>query len=224
MSKAKRLSPGVVKMLSDVAGKKTPTNSQSSPKLRPTPEQMRRGSFRQTPVKTDQGQVTSSAFRRQPLFETLAKGNSGIDAEGLRALRFYREAHEATARSLTRCALDAEGRGGGGVPLGLPPSMLADYRLKTCEDAIADLLPTMRAVVLEDQSFSAIAIERFGGRKQNWLVQEESRGRIKKGGKMKFIDKIVPRSGRHRELIKEEFARGVKRLTKAVAPYLRTGG
>jgi hypothetical protein len=56
-----------------------PADSQSFPKLRPTPEQMRRGSFRQLPVKTDQGQVTNSAFRRQTHFEALAKGKSGID-------------------------------------------------------------------------------------------------------------------------------------------------
>jgi hypothetical protein len=53
--------------------------------------------------------------------------------------------------------------------------MLVDYR-KACEGAIADLLPTVRAVVLEDYSFSAIAVERFGGCKQKGLVQEESRG------------------------------------------------
>jgi hypothetical protein len=97
--------------------------------------------------------------------------------------------------------------------------MLADYRLKACKDAIVDLLPTMRAVVFEDQSFSATAIGRPGGIKQNRLEQEKSRGRTKKGAKMVFIDKIVPKSGRHREMLREEFARGLKLLTMAVAPY-----
>jgi hypothetical protein len=223
MSRSRSLSAGVVKMLSEAAKARSPQQRKpSSTKVKPTPEQMRKAKFVQEAGKTERGQVTSAAYRRQPLFETLAKGKSGIDEEGLRALRFYRDRYEAAAMSLTRCALDAEGRGGG-TPLCLPPGLDADYIVKRCDAALGELVATMRAVALEDKSFSEVAIARFGSRKQSWLEQEKERGRTKKGGKMVFVEKIVPKSGRHREFIREEFSEGLARLIAAVRPFVRTG-
>jgi hypothetical protein len=166
--------------------------------------------------------VNSVAYRRQPLFETTAKKGNDIDRDGLQALRFYRERYEATAASLTRCALDVEGRGGG-TGQGLPPILDADYMLRAIEAAIGPLVDTMRAVALEDRSFSEVAISRFGSRTQSWVEQEKSRSRTKQGGKMVFVDKVVPKSGRHREIIREEFLLGVARLIAAAGKYLRTG-
>jgi hypothetical protein len=183
MTSAKALSPGVVKMLSQAAQRKPQCQSADAgvARVKPTPEQMRRAHYEPQSAKTHKGQVTSSAYRRRPLFETLAKGKSGIDADGLRALRFYRDRYEGTAKSLTR-----------------PPGLDADYIVKRCDAEMGAVADTMRAVALEDQSFSEVAIARFGSRTQSWIEQEKVRGRTKKGGKLRFVEKIVPKSGRHR--------------------------
>jgi hypothetical protein len=78
--------------------------------------------------------------------------------------------------------------------------------------AVAD---TVRAVAIEDQTFSEVAIARFGSRVQTWIEQEKTRGRSKKGTKLAFVDKIVPKSGRHREIIRDEFLLGLSRLVAA---------
>jgi hypothetical protein len=211
-------------MLSQAAQRKPQCQSADAgvARVKPTPEQMRRAQYEPQSAKTHKGQVTSSAYRRRPLFETLAKGKSGIDADGLRALRFYRDRYEGTAKSLTRCALDIEGRGGGD-PHRLPPGLDADYIVKRCDAEMGAVADTMRAVALEDQSFSEVAIARFGSRTQSWIEQEKVRGRTKKGGKLRFVEKIVPKSGRHREIIRDEFLLGLERLKEAVRPFLRTG-
>lgn len=198
-----------------------PSEEPAQPKaevVKPTPEQMRGGRFARETGKVKRGQVDAAPYRRQPLFETLFKTRGTcITDEGLRALRFYRDRYEATAASLTRCALDV--RLGGGGSSCLPPLLDADYIIRQCDTAMGAYAPTMRAVALEDQSFSDVAIARFGSRTQNWLEMEKQRGRTKKGAKMVFVDKIVPKSGRHREIIKEEFAAGLELLIKAVRRY-----
>lgn len=193
------------------------------PRVGPTPEQMRGERFKKRSSKTSHGQVSAVAYHRQPLFETLAKTGT-VDVDGLRALRFYRNQFEEAAHSLTRCALDVQ-TGGGGMPSCLPPGAGADWTVQRCESAMGAVVDTVRAVALEDKSFSDVAIERFGGRKQNWLVQEEKSGRTKARAQNKdrtkpkplprFVDKIVPKSGRHREIIRDEFLLGLKRLKEA---------
>lgn len=193
----------------------TPPPAPKAQRLGPTPEQQQKAAYERRSTKTRHGQANSIAYRRKPLFETLARQRSGIDLEGLKALRFYREAYELTAASLTRCALDVQERGTG-VPQSLPPLMLSNQAVENCEVAVGGVVATLRAVALDDKSFSQVAIERFGSRKQDWLEQNKSRGRGRDGKALVFIEKIVPKSGRHREIIRREFLLAVERLTAAV--------
>lgn len=210
-------------LLAPIAPQKAPER-QKAQAAAPTPEQQQKATFERGSSKTAHGQVNSVAYRRQPLFETLFKGrNSGISLDALTAMRVYRERHEATATSLTKCALDIQGRGGG-LPSCLPPGLEADYLVRHIETALGPLADTMRRVVLEDQSFSDVAIARFGSRVQNWIESEKQRVRTKKGARMVFVEKIVPKSGRHREIIRDEFMAGLDRLVAAVRPHIRTGG
>lgn len=214
--KARAMLAGVVPKPAPAAPKKARSG--------PTPEQERHGDYVRGSAKTAHGQVNSVAYRRRPKFETLAKAKgSDIDRAGLEAMRFYRDSHEEAARSLTRCALDVQAAGGG-MPSCLPPG-LSNVPLEwlaagatvpqELERAIGNVVSTMRAVVLEDMSFSDVAIARFGSRRQSWLETEKQRGRTKRGGKMVFVEKIVPKSGRHREIVRQEFTLGLRRLTKA---------
>lgn len=170
----------------------------------PTPEQHRKGVFERGGSKIERGQVSALAYRRQPRFETLAKDkDGGISDDALRAMRFYRERFEASNRSLTRCALDVTGRGGGGGTPSAPPTIMADHAVRTIEAAIGAYITTVRAIVLDDQTFSEVAIERFGGKAN--------------------VDKPMPRSGRHRQIVRDEFMAGLTRLTSAAAPFLISG-
>lgn len=191
-----------------------------APIVKPTPEQMRGERFKRETTDTRHGQVVSIGYRREPLFETMAK-TGVIDAAGLKALRYYRNRHEETAHSLTRCALDVQ-TGGGGMPSCLPAGAGLDYEVRRLEAAIGAVVDTVRAVALEDQSFSEVAIARFGSRKQSWLESEKSRGRTKKGGKLAFVEKLVPKSGRHREIVRDEFLLGLGRLIKVHAQITST--
>lgn len=210
-------------LLAPVVPRKEPQRQKSEP-AGPTPEQRQKATFERSSSKTAHGQVNSVAYRRQPFFETLAKGrNSGVSLDALTAMRVYRERYEATATSLTKCALDIQGRGGG-LPSCLPPGLDADYLVRHIETALGPLADTMRRIVLEDQCFSDVAIERFGSRVQSWIESEKQRGRTKKGARMVFVEKIVPKSGRHREIIRDEFMAGLDRLVAAVRPHIRTDG
>ena len=200
----------------------------AEPRLGPTPEQRAKADYARKGGKVEKGQVGEAAYTRQHLFEKLAKTH-GISEEGLAALRFYRKAHEEQDASPTRCALNDEGRGGG-VPLCLPFSisgmMLEDLAGGTLVDALerglGHTLTTMRAVALEDQSFSTIAIARFGSRVVPWIEQEKARRTDRNGVKRRYVDKIVPISGRHRQIIADEFQVGVERLIAAHQPYNST--
>lgn len=161
----------------------------------------------------------NKAYRRQPLFETLWKQKgSGISIEGLHALRYYRTRFEETEQSLTRCALDIQGRGGGAeapLPRGVDAFMLvgegANRTLDLLEQAMGSVADTVRAVAIEDRSYSDVAIQRWGSRKQSWIIQPAG-----KAGRASHVEKIVPKSGRHREAIRQEFLLGLSRLVRAV--------
>lgn len=187
-------------------------------RIGPTPEQRRKADYVRESSKTAHGQVTSRAYRRKPLFETLAKTSKDITPAGLRALRVYRERFEDTQASETRSVLDMEERGGGVPGSRIPRIIDADFTVKLFESAIGGaILSTVRAVALEDMSYSAVAIQRYGSRKQSWIVQERSRQRDKDGKpRMRFVEKIVPRSNTHREIIRDEFVLGVRRLASMV--------
>lgn len=211
-------------MLAGVAASVPPRKVEQD-RLGPTPEQRRHGVFRLGDVvdKAANGVTINigKAYRREPLFETLAKDHrSGIDTEGLRALRYYRARFEETEVSLTRCALDVQGRGGGDtapLPRGVDPFMFigagANRTLDRLEQAMGAVADTVRGVAIEDRSYSDLAIARWGSRKQSWIKQP---GRKGQGGKATFSEKIVPKSGRHREAIRQEFLLGLARLVDAV--------
>lgn len=193
-------------MLADVVpAKKAPVAPKAKPSA-PTPEQMGKAVY---------VRHNSLSYRRQPLFETLAKTHGWISDDALRAMRMYREWHEASNKSLTRCSLDVEGRGGG-MPSGLPPIIGASFSLKLCQAAIGSIVDVFDKIVLEDRSFSDVAIERYGSRRQSWLKQPSAKG-AKQGKGAKFVEKIIPKSGRHRETIANEFQAGLKRLVEMIA-------
>lgn len=208
----------------DVIDVRQPTE----PRLGPTPEQRAKADYARKGGKVEKGQVGVAAYTRQYLFEKLAKTHS-ISEAGLAALRFYRKAHEEHDASPTRCALNDEGRGGG-VPLCLPFSIsgmfLEDLAGGTLVDALerclGHTLTTVRAVALEDHSFSTVAIARFGSRVVPWIEQEQKRRIDRNGNKARYVDKVVPISGRHRQIIADEFELGVERLIEAHRPYAST--
>lgn len=193
--------------LAEVAPKPAarPSRPRSKPSA-PTPEQM---------AKADYVRRNSLTYRRQPLFETLAKTHDWISDDALLALRMYREWFEASNKSLTRCSLDVEGRGGG-MPSGLPPIIGASFSLQLCRAAIGAIADVFDKVALEDKSFSDVAIERFGSRRSTWIQQPSAKA-ARQGRPAKFVEKIVPRSGRHREIIAHEFRAGLKRLVDMIA-------
>jgi hypothetical protein len=193
---------------------------------RPTPEQAAHAGYDLQSVRTDKGQVVGRAWRRQPWFESLAKRESGeaardqrpalIGMDEINALRFYRNAAEMAARSEMRCALNIVP---GGVTPGagrdLPPAiMVARENLALCEGGMGIFLSTMRAVVVDDRTYAAIAMERFGSRDQD-VYDERTRT---------FLNKPVPRSNRHPAIIRAEFLAGLHALVKAVQGRVRTGG
>ena len=132
-------------------------------------------------------------------------------------------------RSPTKSCLDVTGGGGGNNAerrlLHSTPAMVeARRKIRFCEEAMGTWLATVRAVALDDRSFSEIAIERFGSRVQSWLVDEEP---VVWSGKTQLLDgkpemrkvfreRLVPRSGRHRETIRREFLAGLRKLTERV--------
>lgn len=203
-------------------------NKPAEPRLGPTPEQRAKVDYERGGGKIDKGIVGAAAYQRQPLFEKLAKTH-GISAAGIAALRFYRAVFEAQDSSPTRCTLNDEGRGGG-LPLCLPYS-ISDIPLEflsggtvldSLERRLGHTLTTMRAVALEDQSFSAVAIARFGSRVVPYIEQERRRPRNRKGEKLRYVDKVVPISGRHRQIIADEFDVGLARLVEAHSPHVTT--
>ena len=193
----------------------------------PTAETAAHAPYGLEPVRTDKGQLLGRAWRRQPWFESLAKRDTGgagragraplIGADALAALRFYRNAFEMAERSAMNSSLDILPGGAGpgqGQGRDLPPSVLiarADVAL--CESLMGEWRPTMRAVVLEDRTYAAVAMARFGSRDQDWF---DAAAGI-------FVVKPVPRSNRHPLIIRSEFLAGLQALVEAVRGRVRTG-
>lgn len=188
----------------------------------PTPEQSGKVHYRRTDHTDEMGARIGFGYRREPWFETLARTTAnGITRDELAALQFYRGAFDRCERSATRCALDVSGGRGvsGSVPsiLNSTPAMVeARRKVRLCEEALGSWLGTLRAVALHDYNFSDIAIERFGGRDQDWIdvSDKEQPNKVR----------IVPRSGRHRDLIRKEFYAGLRLLTKRVRMLVSTPG
>ena len=192
----------------------------------PTPEQAARVRFDLQAVLTEMGQVVGRAYRRQPLYRTMAK-QMKISRDQLDALDFYRSAFDRSERSPTKSCLNV-GVGGSGkssgdyTPVEFTPSIAeARRKIALCERPLGALLGTMRAVVLEDLSFSEIAMARYGSRKRDWIdvdvpVMRDGKPLKIKGKVVKearTVERLAPRSPRHREIIAQEFRDGLRILT-----------
>lgn len=190
----------------------------------PTPETAAQAPYALQAVRSEQGQLLGRAWRRQAWFESLAKREAGeaqragraplIGADDLAALRFYRDAHEMAERSAMKSSLDIlPGGAGPGGARDLPPSVLvARAEVALCESRMGEWRPTMRAVALEDRTYAAVAMARFGSRDQDWY--DAAAGM--------FVAKPVPRSNRHPLIIRSEFLAGLQALTEAVRGRVRT--
>jgi hypothetical protein len=181
----------------------------------PTPEQQARAKY-------DLGVVVDTvpggksitigkAYRREPYFEELARREAtGISADDLRCLRFYRNAYEAGQRSPVRSVLNRDA--GGGLGEGPMLAVLMSSSDHTyLEVGVGGAVHTLRAVALDDKSYAQVAMDRWGSREQQWIVKGEHR------------TKIVPKSGKHATIVREEFLQALSRLTDRALPYIRTG-
>ncbi|UAK25853.1 hypothetical protein [Sphingomonas nostoxanthinifaciens] len=199
------------------------------PMQEPTDEQQARYSFSRGQIR-DEGIKIGFAYRRVPLVESLAK-KIGLSTTDLIALRYYRNAYERADSSPTKSCLDVGAGGGGGngtesramaaIERGLSARLIVDR----CETAIGRHVGTFRAVAVFDRSFSNIAMDRFGSRKQSWLVDETPAGPngIPPARKV-FREKLVPISGRHRQIVADEFMSSLRGLTALVSGYRGTAG
>ena len=204
----------------------------------PTSEQASRVEYIRQQIHDEMGKRVGFAYRRQPLFETMAIGKANaITVDELAALRFYRTAFDRCDQSATKSCLNV-GAGGrahsGRDPISATPAILeAKRKVRLCEEAMGGMvLTTMRAVVLDDRSFSEIAIERFGGRNQDWIIVDElvlRNGKpVMENGKRvtKTVhrERIAPRSGRHRQVVSDEFRVGLRALTDRVRSLVSRPG
>lgn len=196
----------------------------------PTPEMLARVEYEYGPVKTEMGVQTGSAYRRRPLYLTLAKKSDRFTFDQLAAMGLYRTVFDRSERSPFASCLAAQQGGGRGVgPASFihasPAVVEAKRKLALLERGLGNTLGTMRAVLLHDKSFSAIAMERYGSRTRSWIKVDEP---VMKNGKPVKVDgkplmravhreDLAPRSGRHRELVAQEFNAGLDLLTTAAA-------
>ncbi len=190
----------------------------------PTDEQ--RGMFSDKPVavRTEKGQVVGRAYRRQPYFVTLAKlpadrtqpkGKRMITAEQFRAMRFYRASWEASQASEMRCALDVSVRGGGGDRETIPVGYWEGQRVADCERPFGGtLLWTMRAIILQDQSFAQVAMIKWGSRDRQRVIVGTGKQ------KPRIVNEVVPISKAHTEQVREDFMFGLGHLVNAVGRYM----
>lgn len=212
-----------------------PVGVAGEPIEQPTPEMQRRVSYQFGPVKTEMNVQIGSAYRRQPLYITMAKKDGRFSPDQFAALQEYRLIFDRSERSpFASCLANPQGRGRALGPASVihasPAIVEAKRKLSLLERGLGLYLNTMRAVVLYDRSFSEIAIERFGSRRRSWIAVDQPVVRdgqpVKVDGKPIFHavhrEDIVPRSGRDRQKIADEFNRGLTLLT--LASELLRGG
>lgn len=181
-----------------------------APPEAPTPEQARNGVFAEKPIHThlaDGSRTTrGTRWQRQPRFETI----KGLSLASLLALRHYRAAFDTSEMSATKSALDIRPRGGGGggaeAAIGrLEAIAFADIELRRIETGIAgEHIPILRAIALRDMDFSEAAIALYGYRLVSQIDVDQPTAR--EGAT------LAPRSGRHREHVRERFLRAAAAL------------
>lgn len=196
----------------------------------PTPEMMARVEFAYGAVKTEMGVQIGSAYRRRPLYLTMAQKAGRFTFDQISALGLYRTVFDRCERSPFASCLAAQHGGGRGVgPASFihasPAVVEAKRKLALLERGLGRTLATMRDVVLHDRSFSEIAMERYGFRTRAWIKVDEP---VLRNGRPVVVDgkpllravhreDIAPRSGRDREKVAQEFNQGVQLLTTAAA-------
>ncbi|AHE57418.1 hypothetical protein [Sphingomonas sanxanigenens] len=188
--------------------------------MKPTAEQMRHGSFEEVDIvdkKAGGASITiGHAYRRQPRFTSI----SGLGTGQIKALTFYRRVFDESEQSETKCALDigtGSGVGGSHVAIARMESLaFSNITLRTIEGEIGANLDTLRAVALHDQTFSEVAMARYGSRD----VQRITLGKGK--APPSVVNTLQPRSGKHRTMVREQFMAALARLVEAVEPYLQT--
>lgn len=195
----------------------------------PTPEQAGRVEYLRAAVRSEMGQTLGFAYQRRPLIETMA-ARGGIAPNELAALRHYRTLFDRCEQSPTKSCLNIGAGGSSRTPfneLAYTPGSVTDakFRVAMCERILGPYLATMRGLVLHDRSISDLAIERFGSRTSSWRIVREPvmlNGRqAVVNGEPQYRDvkreKLVPKSGKHREIIRQEFLAGMHALTRSLA-------
>lgn len=183
----------------------------------PTPEQREHAVYVEQDIVDvkSKGRVTiGKAYRKQPRFETI----EGLGTEQLKALRFYRAAFDASECSEVKSALDVRPRGAAGshgAISAIEARAFGATRVKGIEAQLGALVHTLRDVALLDLTFSEAAMKRYGSREVDWID-------IGKGKrKPRSVVKLAPKSGTHRQIIRNEFFQGLGLLVAAVTPYQR---
>ncbi|MEG3144233.1 hypothetical protein U1839_06160 [Sphingomonas sp. RT2P30] len=185
----------------------------------PTPEQAAKAEYVKAPVfdrdpLTGRVSLKGKAYQRRARFETI----QGLTVDQLRALRFYRAEFDKSELSEIKSGLDIEGKGGGGsgaeaAIARIDAIVAARFLIGLIEAGIPTVqLPILRAVALDDQDFKTIAIAIYGGRD----VQRIDTSRRKPT----LTTSLEPRSGRHRENVREEFLLAARNLVGAVSPFM----
>lgn len=174
----------------------------------PTPEMTARVTFDLITITDEMGKALGRGYRRRPLFETM-RTKGAISPDEVDALRFYRTAHDRCEYSPMKSCLNVEHSGGGfsaaqAVFRSTPAILAARRNLRLCEARLGHSLGTMRAVALEDLSFSELAIRRYGCREKD--------------------GKVLPKSGRDRARVKDEFQAGLLMLTDVVRSLTTQAG
>lgn len=184
----------------------------------PTKEQAERADYVKAPV-FDRDPVTGrvslkgKAWQRRPRFESIKE----LKPEQLRALRFYRGEFDKSARSEIKSGLDIQSGGGAGgaeaAIARIEETAGASMLLGLIEAGIPRVqLPILRAVALDDNDFKAVAITIFGGRDVERIDSRRRRPTI--------TTSLEPRSGRHRDAVREHFMCAALNLVAAVTPYM----
>jgi hypothetical protein len=183
-----------------------------APPVPPTPEQAVHADYVEEKIfdRLPGGRMVlmGRAYRRRARFETI----DGLTADQLKALRAYRAAFDQSETSEMKCALDIRVGGPGGSEAALAHienrAFAGDAVRRLEVRVMAGLLPTLRAVALLDKEFKTIAIERFGSREVERIDTTVRRPTV--------TTSIEPKSGRHRQIVRDEFLAAATQLAAAV--------
>ncbi len=176
----------------------------------PTPEQMAHAEYVEMQIydrSADGGRhMIGKAFRRVARFE----GIEGLTLDQILALRAYRKGFDEAEVSEVKSGLDI---GAGGGTAGAEGVLSRLEKIAFGKDVVhrmearvpAALWPTLRAVALHDKDFKALAMERFGSRAVSRMKGD------------RIVSTMVPRSGTHREIIRQEFLDAARALANGGA-------